>query len=135
MEKHRGSCLCGAVRYEAEGPLVGVARCHCTQCRKASGAEFATNGSVLAEKFRVVQGEELLASYAWSPGQERVFCSRCGSPLFKRKGTPSEFIRLRLGCLDTEFEERPELHVFVSEKPAWSDISDGLPQFATVPKT
>jgi hypothetical protein len=138
MEKLNGSCLCGGVRYEAEGPLLHVARCHCTQCRKASGAEFATNGSVLASKFRVTAGEALLSEYAWSPGQARVFCSRCGSPLFKRKAGAGagegEMVRLRLGCLDSSSEVRPLCHVFVSERPAWSEITDGLPQFATTPK-
>lgn len=125
-----GSCLCGGVRYEAEGPLRLVVRCHCIQCRKASGAEFATNGSVRADTFRVLQGEALLASYESSPGQHRVFCSRCGSPLFKRMGNPQSHVRLRLGCLDSEVEQRPELHLFVSEKPRWSEITDALPQLA-----
>ena len=128
-----GSCLCSGVRYEAEGPLTVVARCHCAQCRKASGAEFATNGNVPAATFRVVAGEELLRHYEWSPGEQRVFCGRCGSPLFKRSPARPDFIRLRLGSLDSDVEARPERHVFVSEKPAWSDITDPLPQHATAP--
>jgi hypothetical protein len=130
-----GSCLCGGVRYEAEGPLLQVARCHCTQCRKASGAEFATNGSVPADCFRIIAGLELLSSYESSPGQERVFCSRCGSPLFKRNRVSDEpeMVRLRLGCLDSEIEERPLCHVFVSESPRWSEITDDLPKFARAP--
>lgn len=136
MEKLKGSCLCGGVQYEAEGPLKDVARCHCIQCRKASGAEFATNGSVPADKFRVTTGEALLSEFEWSPGQARVFCSRCGSPLFKRKvgAVAGDMVRLRLGCLDSENDVQPLCHVFVCEKPAWSPISDGLPQFDTTPK-
>jgi hypothetical protein len=38
-------------------------------------------------------------------------------------------VRLRLGCLDVEIEAGPTLHVFVSEKPAWSEITDAFPQF------
>jgi hypothetical protein len=34
-----GSCLCGGIAYRASGPFTVVARCHCVQCRKASGAE------------------------------------------------------------------------------------------------
>lgn len=136
MQKLNGSCLCGGVKYEAEGPLLHVARCHCTQCRKASGAEFATNGSVPASRFRVIAGAELLREFAWSPGQARTFCGRCGSALFKRKQSAGEgdMVRLRLGCLDTEIDEQPVCHVFVAEKPAWSKITDELPQFATAPK-
>lgn len=125
-----GSCLCGGVRYEAEGPLRAVARCHCTQCRKASGGEFATNGSVSEAGFRLLSGSELLREYAFSPGQARVFCGRCGSPLFKRRGGE---VRLRLGCLDSEASVKPQCHVFVGEKPAWSEITDGLPQFERAP--
>lgn len=129
-----GSCLCGGVRYEAEGPFVALARCHCVQCRKASGAEFATNGSVAAETFKVVTGTEFLGRYQSSPGRFRVFCTRCGSPLYKEDANLPNQVRLRLGCLDSEIEQAPRLHVFVSEKPSWSEITDGLPQYATLPR-
>jgi hypothetical protein len=128
-----GSCLCSGVRYEAQGPVTLIARCHCTQCRKASGAEFATNASVPAATFRVLAGTELLREYEWSPGEARVFCGRCGSPLFKRSQSRSEHVRLRLGCLDSDLDQGPVAHVFVSEKPTWSEITDALPQFATSP--
>lgn len=130
-----GSCMCGGVKYEAEGPLRLMARCHCVQCRKASGAEFATNGSVAAETFRVLAGKELLGRYESSPGAFRVFCGRCGSPLYKEDAKRPNLVRLRLGCLDSELDQSPLAHVFVSEKPGWSEISDGLPQYATRPDT
>lgn len=129
----KGSCMCGGVKYEAEGPVVAMARCHCVQCRKASGAEFATNGNVAAAQFRIVAGEGLLGRYESSPGKVRVFCGRCGSPLFKRDDSRPEVLRLRLGCVDTELDERPLVHVFVGEKPAWSEIADTLPQFEKRP--
>lgn len=125
----QGSCLCGSIHYEAAGPLSRMTRCHCVQCRKASGAEFATNASVPAGAFRVTRGEELLGNYEWSPGQARMFCTRCGSPLFKRSADRPGEVRLRLGSLDTELAERPAAHLFVSEKPAWSEICDELPRF------
>lgn len=128
-----GSCLCGGVEYEAEGPLLAMARCHCTQCRKASGAEFATNASVDASTFRVLRGEELLKYFEWSAGNRRYFCGRCGSPLFKRHDSRPNEVRLRLGTLDSEIADRPFGHVFVREKPAWSEIADDLPQFDTLP--
>lgn len=128
----RGSCLCGRVKYEAEGPLSQVARCHCVQCRKASGSEFACNGSVAAASFRIVEGEALLKHYEWSPGEQRVFCSNCGSQLFRRNSARPD-IRLRLGCLDVDVDIEPRAHIFVEEKPSWSQINDALPQFARAP--
>jgi hypothetical protein len=129
----KGSCLCGGVTYEAEGPVMAMARCHCSQCRKASGAEFATNGSVAADKFHVRTGEDLLAQYESSPGNFRIFCRRCGSQLFKRYDKQPYQVRLRLGCLDSDLDQTPLMHVFVSAKPSWSEITDQLPQFPTQP--
>ncbi len=129
-----GSCLCGGVKYEATGPLVAMARCHCVQCRKASGAEFATNGSVASDGFRIVAGRELLARWESSPGQFRVFCGRCGSPLFKEDKARPDHVRLRLGCLDSDQEQTPLFHVFVSQKPSWSQITDDLPEYARLPE-
>jgi hypothetical protein len=117
------------VKYEAEGPLSLVARCHCDQCRKQSGSEFACNGSVPAASFRVLEGESLLKHFEYSPGEARVFCGQCGSPLFKRSANTPSVVRLRLGCLDVEIDAKPTLHVFVAEKPAWSEITDALPQY------
>jgi hypothetical protein len=129
-----GSCLCGGVTYAVTGPLTVMARCHCAQCRKASGAEFATNATVASEHFEITSGKELLAEYAHTTGQPRVFCGRCGSPIIKRFENEPEKVRIRLGCLDSDIEERAVAHAWVCEKPNWSDIHDDLPQFDTVPK-
>ena len=67
-----GSCLCGGVRYEVNGPLKAMAYCHCVQCRKASGADFATNASVATEDFKLLSGAELLSEFESSPGNFRV---------------------------------------------------------------
>ncbi len=41
-----GACLCGAVRYEINGQLRDAGNCHCSMCRKAHGAGFATYASI-----------------------------------------------------------------------------------------
>lgn len=66
-----GSCLCGGVAYRASGPFTVVARCHCTQCRKASGAEYATNATVEAENFELLQGTDLLRHRRPLPSKPR----------------------------------------------------------------
>jgi hypothetical protein len=128
-----GSCLCAGVAYEAQGPLITMARCSCVQCRKASGAEFATSASVDSETFKIKRGAELLVHYESSPGKYRVFCGRCGSPLFKRDDVNPHLIRLRLGAVDTPIEQRPLAHVFVSEKLPWTEIPDDIPQYDRLP--
>lgn len=56
----RGSCQCGGVRFEITGPLMGMANCHCTQCRKAHSATFRTRARVRRADFRWLQGEDLV---------------------------------------------------------------------------
>ena len=46
-----GSCLCGAIRYEIDGPLGAAGHCHCTMCRKAHGAAFGTYSRVKRDAF------------------------------------------------------------------------------------
>jgi len=129
----KGSCLCGGVRYETIGAFDAMARCHCRECRKASGAEFATNGSIDAERFRLLAGESLLREYESSPGNFRVFCGTCGSPIMKRTASQPGRVRLRLGCLDTELHQKPVVRVFAREKLAFSEILGDIPTFETIP--
>ncbi|HEX8953868.1 MAG TPA: GFA family protein, partial [Polyangia bacterium] len=70
----KGSCLCGGIRYEIAGPLGTVVNCHCSMCRKATGAAYRTRAAVPARAFRWTQGEELLARFESSPGNIRTFC-------------------------------------------------------------
>ena len=37
---YSGGCLCGAVRYEAQGEPLYAGHCYCEDCRKASGGGF-----------------------------------------------------------------------------------------------
>ena len=131
----RGSCLCGAVAYRLRGPFRLIARCHCTECRKASGAEFATNASADRAGFELLRGEDRVRAYESSPGQFREFCGDCGSPLWKRKTDAPDDVRIRLGNLDDPFTDPIQVRVFTDHKQAHSPIpEDGVPSFATVPK-
>ena len=47
-----GSCLCGAVAYEADAALERIVHCHCQTCRKTHGTAFSSVTAVPREKFR-----------------------------------------------------------------------------------
>jgi hypothetical protein len=127
----KGGCLCGAVRYEIDEPLGETGSCHCSMCRKAHGAAFATFASVKPGSLRWTAGEEALSVYASSEQGRRCFCRHCGSQLgAMEKG---ELRWLALGSVDGDPGVRSGANIFVASKAPWFDIHDGLPQFDEYP--
>src|SRR5262245_55843651 len=143
MSGIRGSCLCGGVRFEITGPLSHLLNCHCSKCRKQHGAAFRSRARVRIEDFKWLQGEERVKYYESSPGFRRGFCGNCGSPVVNRIGPNYRLLAnnpgaigelgVPLGILDDDPGVRPAEHVFVSEKAAWFEITDELPQHQKVP--
>jgi hypothetical protein len=127
----RGSCLCGLVSYEITGSFRGSGHCHCSRCRKSHGAAFATWAHVDPEQFRWISGVESIERYESSPGLERCFCTKCGSPLVAtHSGKVREVV---LGTVDGDPGVRPSEHIFVGSKAPWYEIADALPQFEKWP--
>jgi hypothetical protein len=126
---HRGSCLCGLIRYELDGELGPVTWCHCSRCRKGNGTAFLVASPVDASKFRIVAGADLVTEFESSPGVFRTFCRNCGSPLYGRRDSLPGILRLRPGTLDTPWDGRPAQHIFTAYKADWFDIHDEAPQF------
>lgn len=129
--RYAGGCLCGRVRIEITGPIESIVCCHCSMCRKAQGSAFATNGNVADGDFRFVSGESDLTGYESSPGQTKYFCRYCGSPIISRNTAYPERVRVRLGCIESQIDERPTAHIFVASKADWEQISGDLPQYDT----
>ena len=95
-----GSCLCGAIAYEADAQLTRIVHCHCQTCRKTHSAAFSSVTAVPREAFRWTRGSDLLGAFESSPGKFRRFCTRCGSHLMAER-VAQPVVLLRLGCLDT----------------------------------
>jgi len=126
---YKGGCLCGKISFEISGEIQDIIYCHCSQCRKAQGSAFATNGNVDKDNFRFVSGENDLTGYESTPGQTKYFCKYCGSPMLsKSKSNPSK-VRVRLGTIESDIIERPEAHIFVSSKANWEEMEGDLPQY------
>ena len=129
--KYHGGCLCGKVRFEITGGIHDIIYCHCSQCRKAQGSAFATNGNVATDRFNFISGENELTGYESTPGQIKYFCKYCGSPIIsKNKSSPNK-VRVRLGTIESDIIERPAAHIFVTSKANWEEIEGDLPQYET----
>lgn len=127
---YTGSCLCGGVRFAIEGELEPIQVCHCSQCRKAQGTPFATNTPVATSAFSLTHGAELLTVYESSPGKQRVFCSRCGSPVYSMRVSLPGVLRIRAGLINEPLRTRPIAHFHTASQCNWWPITDTLPQFA-----
>jgi len=121
-----GSCLCGAVAYQADATIERIVHCHCHTCRKTHGSAFSSVAVVPREKFQWLRGQEYLAAIESSPGKFRRFCSRCGSHIMAERGA-QPFVTLRLGCLDTPVTGIPQVHIWRSDSAPWYDPKE---QFA-----
>ena len=130
---HRGSCLCGKIRYEVHGDIHDILNCHCLDCRKSHGAAFRTRGGVERDDFIFLSGENLLTRYEHKPEEFHCFCSKCGSRIITMFTDSSILLGLALGTLDTDLTKGPEFHIFTSDILGWNKITDNLPQYAEFP--
>jgi hypothetical protein len=124
-----GGCLCGGVRYEISGPFLRAGHCHCSRCRRHSGAAFLTQGRVRRKHFRLLQGEALVRAYRPGQGAVKAFCSVCGSSLFGGTWPDGPEVSIRFGTLDGDPGIRPQYHTFVGSKAPWHEILDDRPRY------
>ena len=122
-----GSCLCGAVAYEADAPLERIVHCHCQTCRKTHGTAFSSVTAVPREKFRWTRGADRLGAIESSPGKFRRFCTQCGSHIMAER-VAQPVVLLRLGCLDTPVTDRPQVHIWRSDAAPWYDPKQQFPE-------
>jgi hypothetical protein len=97
---HKGSCHCGAVRFEATVDATRGSRCNCTVCTKVSGLN--THGR--PDSLKILEGESELTVYEWGfKTGKRYFCKHCGVTVFGRGDIPElggAYVSINLNALD-----------------------------------
>jgi hypothetical protein len=101
LQKHRGSCHCGAVRFEIEADLrMGASRCNCSICTKLNPTGFV----VKPDKFTLLASDEGLGEYRWGGNIScRYFCRRCFVYTFARghlAEVGGDYVSVNLNTLD-----------------------------------
>ena len=101
--------------------------CHCSNCRRTTGAAFKPIGGIPIDKLHTVSGSDALMRIGEASAHD-VHCRLCGSILYSvvRDG---RFAHVALGTLLGEPGIRPTHHIFVGSKAPWFTITDGLPQY------
>ena len=128
-ETHKGSCHCGAVEIEAQGPPLDRGYCHCDQCRKYSGAPIAGFALWKAEDVKVTKGSEFLGLYKNSEISDRRFCTKCGTHVMIDHPTLG-LADLR-GALPASVTLKPTVHLNYEETVL--PVKDGLPKLRDFP--
>lgn len=122
-----GGCLCGAIRYRASSaPMRGVL-CHCSMCRKHSGAPVLAFVHFRGDDFAWIRGAP--ARYRSSAFAERGFCSLCGSTISMHEDVLPDRVQVTVGSLDEPQRARIDDHVWTQEELPWFHVDDRLPRF------
>jgi hypothetical protein len=122
---HKGSCLCGAVRFQVDGELRAPDACHCSLCRRQSGHYWASTN--VKRTALTMSGENKITWYQSSDNVRRGFCSVCGSFLFWDPAG-HDFIAIGMGAFGLPTDTHLEKHIFVTDKGDYYELTDGLPQ-------
>jgi hypothetical protein len=118
------------VRYEIARTPLRVTNCHCSQCRKAHGAAYATYAAVERADFRFTAGAERVRRFQSSAPVQRSFCEVCGSNLAFESDEQRGRLWIAAGGFDDDPGVRPQRHIYVGSKAPWFEIADSLPRHA-----
>jgi hypothetical protein len=123
----RGGCFCGDIRYEADGTPFDETNCHCSICRRTTGAPSVAWFSVERAEFRFVSGTPV--RFNSSEKAARSFCPRCGTQLtFEHRDFPDE-IDVTTASLEDPSSVPPRDHTHTSSRLSWVKLADDLPLY------
>jgi hypothetical protein len=123
-----GGCDCRAVRYRIESAPLVVHCCHCRWCQRESGASFALNAMIEADRVTSLAGvPELVATPSESGlGQRIARCPGCRIALWSNyAGAGPVLAFVRVGTLDDPDRLPPDIHIFTASKQPWVVLPTG----------
>jgi hypothetical protein len=131
---YTGGCLCGALRYEADGEPGAMGHCYCADCRKASGSGFIPFIGFPASAVRFSGPSRTFTSKAARGGDAvRNSCPQCSSLVFGGVVGESDSFTIYAGSLDDPSAFRPTMAIFTRNRPDWAVVPEGLTMFEAMP--
>ena len=125
-----GGCTCRAVRYRMTSKPMFVHCCHCRWCQRETGASFALNALIEADRVSLLKGEvEVVDTPSNSgKGQQIARCPKCHIALWSNYGGAGDVVRfVRVGTLDEPDRLPPDIHIFTSSKQPWVVLPSEMP--------
>lgn len=125
--RYSGGCLCGALRYEADGEPRFAGHCYCADCRKASGSGFVPFMGFSSNAVRFTgQARQFTTKAASGAEAVRNSCPACGSLVFGGELSKAKVHTIYAGTLDDPSLFHPTVAVFTRNRPTWAAIPPGL---------
>ncbi len=121
----KGGCHCGAIVFKTNTEPYWIGACHCTDCRKISGAPYLVFAGFNEGKVEILKGEP--KQYSSSEKVNRSFCENCASPFaYTYKDSPEKYF-IPVGVFDDPSSFKLQEHIFIEQKLPWISITDNLP--------
>lgn len=121
-----GGCHCKKIRFKVTEKPFWVGNCYCADCRKITGAPYATFAGFLPEHIEFTSGKP--KEYRSSEKVVRSFCDNCGASISYDYFDNKTKTFIYAGLFDKAEEIKPQKHIWVSQKLPWVHICDDLPQ-------
>lgn len=128
-----GGCTCGNVRYRMLTAPMFVHCCHCTWCQRETGAAFALNAIIEADRVQLLCGDVDVVNTPSNSGKgQRISrCPTCRVALWSNYSGAGDAIRfVRVGTLDEAFRVKPDIHIFTSTRQPWVILPPDMPAVA-----
>ena len=121
-----GGCLCGAVRYAVSGPVVKTTACHCSDCRRASGAPFVAWTFFRTGALTWTKGSPKVLVFA---DRERSFCGDCGTPLRFYDPAIPEWFEMNTCTFDDPETHTPLDECWTEDQLTWAVSPTGIDSY------
>lgn len=127
-----GGCACSAVRYRMTSKPMFVNCCHCRWCQRETGASFALNAIIEADRVVLLKGspEAVDTPSESGEGQKIVRCPNCHVALWSNYAGAGDALHfIRVGTLDEPDRLSPDAHIYTASKQPWVIIPADTPTF------
>ena len=125
-----GGCDCKSVRYRMESTPLFVHCCHCRWCQRESGASFALNALIEADRVTNlgVEPEVVNTPSESGLGQKIARCPKCRIAVWSNYAGSGPLVKfIRVGTLDNPDVLPPDIHIFTRSKQPWVMLPAGVP--------
>jgi hypothetical protein len=129
---HDGGCLCGALRFRAEGEPARVNVCHCRFCQRLTGSAFLVEPMFLKPQVSFTSGEPALYQHLGQHGRSLwlQYCRHCSTKVALGFERFPDHYGICGGTFDDPHWFRPTRHIFTASAAPWVQYPAGVECFS-----